>query len=250
MISNKKVILDILLMLLLIPLMYFRFTGGLIHELLGIAFTIVVFIHLVFNYKWIKSVTKNYKNVKPKIKLLYIINIIVFISYFIAIITGILISRYIFLFISSSFSLTSTLHNISSYISLILTFVHLLLHYKDIKNTIENKVKSNSSKGIAFTVLAIITTIFAIVIYDKKDLIKVNKKEVLNNTKVDSNSNQIKKDTSEPIDNPPTLVEYLSKLHCSGCGNRCVLTSLKCPRGQVYREMAEADYNEKYNITE
>lgn len=247
MISNKKIILDILLILILIPLMYFGFTGGLIHELLGIIFTIVVFIHLAFNFKWIKSITRNFNNVKPKIKLLYIINIVVFISYFIAIITGILISRYIFLFISSSFFLTNTLHNISSYISLILTFVHLLLHYKEIKNTIESKT---NNKGLSFTILALITAIFAFVIYDKKELLKVNKKEDLNNTKVDSNNTQIKNKDTEPIDNPPSLTEYLSKLHCSGCGNRCVLTSLRCPRGEVYRQMAESDYNEKYNITE
>lgn len=264
MITKRKFILDIFLIILLIPLMYLRFTNGLIHEWLGIVFTVLVFIHLMFNFKWIKSITKNLSNVKQNIKIMYMLNLIVFISYFITIITGILISRYIFLFINVSAILTITLHYIFGYISLIITFVHLILHYKEIRNTIEKKSKSNYSKEISYGTLAVLSMIFAVVIYDKKDLLKIKKEEAYQASESSSKS-QIKASTSSSSsgdslstssssgnssDIPPTLYEYLSKLHCNGCGNRCLLTSLKCSRGEEYRQMAESDYNEKYNITQ
>lgn len=261
MIAKKKFILDIILILLLIPLMYLGFTGGLIHEWLGIIFTIVVFIHLMFNFKWIKAITKNFNNVNQKIKTMYLLNVIVFISYFITIITGILISKYIFLFLGVSTSLTLILHYIFGYSSLILTFVHLILHYKEINVTLKNKINSEYGREMAFGILAIISGVFAFIIYDKRDLLKVIKKEDTYKTQENSSKDIIKALSSSSSsrssssgtnssDLPPTLYEYLSKLHCNGCGNRCLLTSLRCPRGDAYREMAEADYNEKYNITQ
>ena len=248
MISKKKFILDIFLIMLLIPLLYLGFTGGLIHEWLGIVFTVVVFVHLMFNFKWIKAITKNFDNVNQKVKTLYLLNIVVFISYFITIITGILISKYIFLFITVSTSLTLILHYIFGYISLVLTFAHLVLHYKEINNTLKNKIKSDYSRGISFGILAILSGVFAFIIYDKRYLLKIPKKEVSYKVQESSSKQQIKSSSSEPLDTPPSLYEYLSKLHCSGCGNRCLLTSLRCSRGEAYKQMAEADYNEKYNI--
>ncbi len=249
MISNKKFVLDMFLMILLLLLMYVGITGGLIHEWLGIIFTIVVFIHLIFNYSWIKSITKNFKNVKDKIKIIYMINIIVFISYFITIITGILISKYIFLFINVSTSLTIEFHYIFAYISLILTFIHLLMHYKEIKNTIKMKINSNYNKEISFSILILISALFIFVIYDKKELLKINTKkdEIYKEDLNGSSSKTIIKSSNESSDTPPSLYDYLSKLHCGGCGNRCLLTSLRCGRGEVYKTQAESDYNEKYN---
>ena len=123
-----------------------------------------------------------------------------------------------------------------------------MLHYKEINNTLKNKIKSDYSRGISFGILAILSGVFAFIIYDKRYLLKIPKKEVSYKVQESSSKQQIKSSSSEPLDTPPSLYEYLSKLHCSGCGNRCLLTSLRCSRGEAYKQMAEADYNEKYNI--
>lgn len=44
----------------------------------------------------------------------------------------------------------------------------------------------------------------------------------------------------------PTLDEYLSKLVCSGCGNHCQLTGLRCDRGTQYKNGVVAEYQETY----
>ena len=56
--------------------------------------------------------------------------------------------------------------------------------------------------------------------------------------------------TNEQIDEIPSLEDYLSKLTCSGCGRRCLLTNLGCGRGKRYKEAAEQEYEEQYNKDE
>ncbi|MCI5726258.1 MAG: hypothetical protein MR274_01780 [Clostridium sp.] len=41
------------------------------------------------------------------------------------------------------------------------------------------------------------------------------------------------------------MEEYLSKLHCNGCGKRCVLTNPRCSRGEQYREQKIQEFNSK-----
>ena len=54
----------------------------------------------------------------------------------------------------------------------------------------------------------------------------------------------------EPSTPAETLQEYLSKLRCTGCGRRCVLTSPGCSRGRNQQQQAVQEYNETYNTSE
>ena len=63
-----KIIIDILLLIDTFVLVNIEITGNLIHEILGITMAILLLIHIVTNWNWIKSVTKNLKKVNKKNK--------------------------------------------------------------------------------------------------------------------------------------------------------------------------------------
>ena len=54
---------------------------------------------------------------------------------------------------------------------------------------------------------------------------------------------------TEPATEPiPTLEEYLSKLRCTACGRRCLLTNPACGRGRTKQQSAIEEYNQTYNV--
>lgn len=48
----------------------------------------------------------------------------------------------------------------------------------------------------------------------------------------------------------PTLEEYLGKLHCTGCGKHCLLTSPQCGKGMEKARQAESEYKTLYGSSE
>lgn len=51
-------------------------------------------------------------------------------------------------------------------------------------------------------------------------------------------------DNTQP--EPPTLEEYLSRLRCTGCSRRCILTNPHCSKGVAKAATAEIEYYEIY----
>lgn len=108
-----KVLIDILLFIITILLFDIEIIGNLNHEILGITLGILIIIHVLLNFKWIKQVTKNLKKVKPKTKIMYVIDIFIMLIYLGAIICGILISDQIF-----DFKMSSNLYIVISHLIL------------------------------------------------------------------------------------------------------------------------------------
>ena len=77
-----KIFIDILLLIDTFMLVNMDITGHLIHEILGILMAILLLIHIVTNWNWIKNVTKNFKKVNKKAKIMYVVNILTMIIYF------------------------------------------------------------------------------------------------------------------------------------------------------------------------
>ena len=90
--KKLKIIIDILLFIITIALFNIGLIGNLMHEILGIALAILIIIHILLNFKWIKQVTKNFKKTNTKTKIMYIIDILIMIIYLGTIICGILIA--------------------------------------------------------------------------------------------------------------------------------------------------------------
>lgn len=108
-----KVLIDILLFIITILLFNIGLIGNLNHEILGITLGILILIHVLLNFKWIKQVTKNLKKINTKTKIMYVIDILIMLIYLGAIICGILISDKIF-----NFKMSSNLYIVISHLIL------------------------------------------------------------------------------------------------------------------------------------
>ena len=123
-----KFILDILLFITTILLTNIDFTGGKVHEVLGILIFVLLIFHVIFNFNWIKSVTKNFKKVNIKTKIMYIINIGILVIYLCAIIFGIAISNELFNFKNSNNIYIVILHFLFGRLAIVMMSVHLGMH--------------------------------------------------------------------------------------------------------------------------
>lgn len=141
--KNKKffnIILDIFMLVVLLLSYYRQILGWQYHEYIGIIFPILAIIHMFINHKWAKNTIKKAfsKNCNITTRISCIINILLFISVFLVIYSGILISRTILTGISSSNEVWKSVHGVTAKSTLILAFLHLICHLKFIKNILFN----------------------------------------------------------------------------------------------------------------
>lgn len=144
--KNKiKIIIDICMIFSLMILMNIRFTGMKLHEVLGITIFIIFIIHNLLNIKIIKSYFKNLfnKKLKTRYKVLFILDIILFIFMLGIFINGVLISNYLFKnILISNIGIYKKIHKFLSWWFLVLIAVHLGFHLNVIMLHIKNKFKS------------------------------------------------------------------------------------------------------------
>lgn len=153
-----KIIIDILLLIDTFVLVNMDITGHLIHEILGITMAILLLIHIVTNWNWIKSVTKNFKKVNKKTKVMYIVNLLTMIVYFGAIFFGIIISHELFKFETSSNYKFVITHIIFGRLAIVVMFLHVGMHL----DKIFSKVKNKKIKIILYIIYAIISIALSI----------------------------------------------------------------------------------------
>lgn len=176
---KRKVILDIVMGIFMICLMNLSFTGIELHEILGIGVFFLFLFHKILNFKWIKSITMNLlkKGIKTKIKIMYIIDILLLILVILNVMTGILISTHILTNITTSdIGMTSNWHHFFAYWLAIVLLIHIGLHWELIRNAV--KIKKDSF--IEKIVLGIITVVIIVVLF-KSNIIKklmIPKKEI------------------------------------------------------------------------
>lgn len=153
-----KVLIDILLFIITILLFDIELIGNLNHEILGITLGILIMTHIGLNFKWIKQVTKNYKKVNKKTKVMYLIDIVTMLIYFGAIICGILISDKIFNFKMGSNLYIVLLHLTLGRLAIIIMFIHLGLHF----DRIFVKIKSEKLRKLIYVIYIIVVLLIAI----------------------------------------------------------------------------------------
>lgn len=154
-----RLFLSLLLFITTILLISTNITGHLLHEILGITICVLVILHLILNRKWIANVTKNITKTKNNIKILYIVDILTFISYLGAILFGILISNQIFDFNTNGNFYLMLLHHVFGRFAIVMMVIHLGFHLK----TITNKLTKNETiKGIIYIAYIVITATFTL----------------------------------------------------------------------------------------
>ncbi|MBQ8132156.1 MAG: DUF4405 domain-containing protein [Bacilli bacterium] len=119
----KKMIVNILLFFLLLLEFSRNYMEPIYHEIIGVLLLILVIIHLVLNWSYMKNLTKGKYSLSRWI--LLIINLLFFISFFLSLIFGILSSRDLFPNLSLHNLTVISLHKVFSYISLICMGLHL-----------------------------------------------------------------------------------------------------------------------------
>ena len=156
-----KIIIDILLFVVTFVLVNMDIIGHLPHEILGITMAILLLIHIVTNWNWIKSVTKNFKKVNKKTKLMYVVNLLTMFVYFGAILFGIIISHELFKFETSSNYKFVITHIIFGRLAIVVMLLHVGMHL----DRMFKKVKNKNIKiilYITYIILAILISIYSI----------------------------------------------------------------------------------------
>ena len=163
-----KIIIDISMTALFIILLKAFDTGLEFHEMAGLGIFALIIIHNVMNISWIKNVAKNIfsDKIKLKTKLMFGLNMLLTLFILTIVITGILISKVLFTFISvGAQEQLIFIHKISSYICLGIIGAHILVHAKYLAAMFKKlflNIKSRSVlvplSGFALTVLVVTVT--------------------------------------------------------------------------------------------
>lgn len=159
--SNKaltKIILDIVMTVVFLILIDPQNTGMTFHEIAGLIMGALFIFHIFLNWTWVKSVTKNLFNpkLKTKTKFFYILNAVSFISVITIIVTGIEISQVLF---ASQWGSANEgfylLHKWVSYLCLALFSVHIVLHWRFIKDVLRDLAAVPKAPALGKTVMSI-----------------------------------------------------------------------------------------------
>ena len=156
---------DVLMTVVLMLLMSFQVTKQLAHEWLGIAMTVLVTVHQIFNRKFYTSVFKGKHSALRVFRIC--INIMLLLSFAVTAVSGISMSGHAVPFLSG-FIKTSTarrLHLVMSYWSFVLMGVHLGMHL----SIIANKLPKGNLK-IAAVVLMSLLSVYGFVLFFKSGI--------------------------------------------------------------------------------
>ncbi|MBP1760785.1 MAG: putative rane protein [Firmicutes bacterium] len=142
--NRTKLILDIVLTILFIALLYAKDTGFTFHEIAGLVMGGLLIYHIVLNWSWVKSITKNLFNprMKTKPRLFYLLNTVSLLAVATIIITGVQISMVLF---PSDEMISHTLvdvHKWVSYACIGLFGLHIVLHWQFIKKNVPKLFKA------------------------------------------------------------------------------------------------------------
>ena len=281
-----KIFLDIVMAIMMICLLNSNITGIKLHEILGIAVFFVFVLHKILNFKWIKAITKSLfrKNISTKAKIMYAIDILLLVLVTLNVFTGILISTYIFTYISAVYmDITSDIHHWLAYLLLATLIVHVALHGSYIRTATKMK-KGGLAEKIALCCFSVIITAvlmssntfkrsittnesvlppYHIESLDTSESVSVSEKEketsskkTTNKESKDKTTQSNKSTTGNANTTPsaggdkPTIEEFLSKIICRRCGKGCLLISPDCSKGRNEQQQQVQIYNETYGTNE
>jgi len=145
--QKRKLILDAVLAALLILLMCYSFTGGLLHEILGITIIAGFIVHVFINRKYYGAAIRAIRRKKcsTKNKIAFAVNIILPVDAVIMLVSSFAISHDLFPGISKTFGAYNSwvaVHVICAVILLICVLVHVCMHLKMFTGMIKKAVKS------------------------------------------------------------------------------------------------------------
>lgn len=140
--SRFKWLFDLLLAVLFLTLLRSRMFSLSYHESAGIMIGFLFAIHLSLNWRWIRAVTLLIFSPKTglKTKATYIIDLLLFFSVYLTIISGMYIAGMLTQNMGMNFRHMRLVHSECAYLTLFLILIHVGLHRGLIKNMFEKMV--------------------------------------------------------------------------------------------------------------
>lgn len=157
-----KLGLDLIMAVGLFSLFSVAAVGLAFHEVVGLALFGAFVLHLALNWRWIVSFTRRLfaKNIPLKIRIGYILNVLLLISFLIIIASGITMSKFVFAGIFEEVETFKPAHYFFSALALVLVGIHTGLHWAFIKAMFNKVIKlpKVAIKPLAATALLLIIT--------------------------------------------------------------------------------------------
>lgn len=164
--------LDIVMSIILIFLMAYQLIGESNHEWLGIGMFLLSIIHQIFNWRWYKNLFRG--TYKANRLCSTIINILIFIIMILMAISGMIMSKYVFVkFNFDGVTWARTLHLVLSYWGFVLMAIHIGFHWHMILNTLKRKLHLSNYKYLSTLPKIIILSIILFGLY------ALNKRQLL-----------------------------------------------------------------------
>lgn len=270
-----KIILDGILLVLLMVLMDYSLTGGLMHEVLGIILLAGFIVHVAVNRIFYKAMLNAIREgrVNTKGKIAFAIDIILPIATVIMLISSLAVSTDLFPGIGGLLdsSIWMPIHVVCAVLLLICVFAHVCMHAKMFERFINRATGDAVAVRIKTAGMRVMAFLFALLVVKSSFSSMESVASFLpsadnSETEIDNNSSKknneviIEGDDSSDqdgyvieIDPEPepeetvTLDDYLGSLFCSGCGKHCSLLSPRCGRGQDQASQATTEYYEIYS---
>ncbi|PKM76474.1 MAG: hypothetical protein CVU90_12435 [Firmicutes bacterium HGW-Firmicutes-15] len=284
-----KIILDIVMMILFLIMIDPKNTGMTLHEVLGLSVAALFTFHIILNWSWVKSISKNLFNpiLKTKPKLFYVTNVVSFISVMTIIATGIEISQVLFVSESAGISHSFvTVHKWVSYFCLGLFGVHIIMHWRFIINAMLKLFAALKAPALGKTAIVLGTVVLGVglgvgLFYSQiassttADADRVRReppseprKVQPSKTRENHQNNTVSTNNGKVYEYPTstgqttsiatdtnnagtnvTLTDYLGKIFCNGCDKHCSLLALQCDKGTQQLQSAKTQYQQQYAST-
>ena len=274
-----KLIMDAALLVLLIVLMNYSWTGGFLHELLGLLILVGFGIHIYFNRKYYSAMLKAIRNGKAttKGKASFVTNTVLLIATCTMLLSSFAISRDLLPGISTFFtgSIWLPMHIVSAVVMLVAVLAHLCMHFNMFDRLIEHAESVGFASSLKKGALRVLAVLFAVFVVKSSFTNMTNLADSmpaagssgaeLNPESKQQDDNLIIEEESpsddseyvielepepEPEEESVSLDEYLSGLFCNQCGKHCSLISPRCGRGMEQASIAEAEYYQIYGNQE
>ena len=167
------IVVDFFMTILLLLLMAFQITGQEFHEWLGAGMLVLFLVHNILNYRWYKNLFKGKYNI---IRILQTIsNVAVLVSMLCLSYSGIVMSRYVFGFVSvGGMGLARRMHMAVSYWGFVLMSIHLGFHWRMVVGMAGKMTGGRKlPKGILwiFRILVVLIAVYGAVCFYRLNII-------------------------------------------------------------------------------
>lgn len=167
-----QIIVDLAMTAILPVLMAYALVGEKVHEWVGISMFILFILHQIFNYRWHQNLLKGrYSSIRI---IGTVINILLFVIMICLMISGIMMSRHVFVFlhINAGTSIARKMHMLAAYWGFVLMSVHLGLHWgmmMSIAKKITGMKEASSLRTIFLRIIAVLIAAYGIYGFSKRE---------------------------------------------------------------------------------